>query len=51
MQAVLNEAMKQYQRTKLMDEANTAYAALRADPEAWKEELEERQAWDATLGS
>ena len=49
MQAVLDEAIDHYQREKFMDEANAAYARLQADPEAWKEELEERRAWDATL--
>jgi len=49
MQAVLDEAIEHYQREKFMDEANAAYARLQANPQAWKEELEERQAWDATL--
>ncbi|MFN0107056.1 MAG: toxin-antitoxin system protein [Bryobacteraceae bacterium] len=49
MQAVLDEAIEHYQREKFMDEANAAYARLQSDPEAWKEELAERQAWDATL--
>ena len=49
MQAVLDEAIDHYQREKVMDEANAAYARLQADPEAWKDELEERRAWDATL--
>ena len=33
----------------LIEETNRAYAALRADPEAWREELAERALWDATL--
>jgi hypothetical protein len=28
---------------------NAAYAALRADPVAWQQELAERAAWDVTL--
>jgi predicted DNA-binding protein len=49
MQAVLDEAIEHYQREKFMDEANAAYARLQSDPQAWREEQEERQAWDATL--
>ena len=36
-----------YQR--LIEETNRAYAALRTDPEAWEQELEERRLWEATL--
>ena len=32
-----------------MDEANAAYARLQGDHKAWKEELNERRAWEATL--
>ena len=48
-QAVLDEAIEHYQREKFMEEANAAYSRLQSDPEAWKEELDERRAWDATL--
>lgn len=30
-------------------ETNRDYAALKADPEAWAQELAERAAWDVTL--
>jgi bifunctional DNA-binding transcriptional regulator/antitoxin component of YhaV-PrlF toxin-antitoxin module len=36
-------------RERLLREADEAYAALRADPEAWKEELAERALWERTL--
>lgn len=49
MQAVLDEAIDHYQRERLLDEANAAYARLKCDPEAWKEELAERKLWDGTL--
>ncbi len=49
MQAILDEAIDQYQRDKFLDEVNAAYARLRANPEAWKEELAERQDWNGTL--
>jgi hypothetical protein len=28
---------------------NEGYARLRADPEAWQEELDERRLWDTTM--
>lgn len=36
-------------RQRLLAETNEAYAALRADIKAWKEELQERALWDGTL--
>jgi predicted DNA-binding protein len=48
MQTLLDEAIEHYQRERFMEEANAAYARLKSDPEAWREELEERQAWDPT---
>jgi len=49
MQTILDEAIDQYPRDKFLDEVNAAYARLRADPKAWKEELAERQDWNGTL--
>ena len=49
MQAVLDEAIEHFQRDKFLDEVNAAYAALRSDPKAWKEEQAERALWDKTL--
>ena len=46
MQAVLDEAIEHYQRDKFLDEVNAAYAALRNDAIAWKEEQAERALWD-----
>jgi hypothetical protein len=31
------------------EKTNRAYAALRANPKAWEQELEERREWEATL--
>ena len=39
---VLDEAISEYERKQFLEECNAAYARLRADPEAWQEELEER---------
>jgi predicted DNA-binding protein len=49
MQAVLDEAIERYQRDKFLDDVNSAYANLRNDPKAWKEEQAERALWDKTL--
>jgi hypothetical protein len=48
-QTVLDRAIEAYRRQRFYEEANASYAALRADPSAWQEELDERAAWDATL--
>jgi predicted DNA-binding protein len=49
MQAVLDEAIEHYQRDKFLDEVNAAYATLRNDAVAWKEELAERALWDNAI--
>lgn len=49
LQEVLAKAIDLYRRTRFFEQMNAAYAALRADPEAWQQELEERAAWDVTL--
>ena len=46
---MLDEAIEHYQRERLLDEANAAYARLKSDPKAWKEELAEREKWDGTM--
>ncbi|MGA9381247.1 MAG: hypothetical protein WBV73_21020 [Phormidium sp.] len=48
-QVILDKAIEQYRRQKFLEEANNAYAALRNNPEAWANEIEEREAWDVTL--
>ena len=49
MASVLEKAIECYRRQRFLEDANAAYAALRADPEAWRQEQEERLAWEATL--
>jgi hypothetical protein len=49
MQAILRKALEAYRRERFLDAVNVAYAALRADPKAWAEELKERKVWDVTL--
>jgi len=49
MQEVLSKAIEDYRRKTFLETANAAFAALRNDARAWKQEQEEREAWDATL--
>jgi predicted transcriptional regulator len=49
MQSVIDKAVEDYRRQRFLEEANRQFAVLRADPQAWQEELEERHAWDAVL--
>jgi predicted transcriptional regulator len=48
-QEIIHEALTSYDRQTLLDEINNGYARLRANPKEWKEELEERRAWDNSL--
>ncbi|MCI0438894.1 MAG: toxin-antitoxin system protein [Chloroflexi bacterium] len=45
MQKVLDRALEAYRRRVLLEKANEAFAALRADPKAWAEEERERAEW------
>lgn len=47
-QEIIHEALESYHRDHLLDEINAAFGKLRADPIAWRDELNEREAWDAT---
>lgn len=49
MQAVLDQAIERYQRDKFLDDVNAAFAALKNDSKAWKQEQAERALWDKTL--
>lgn len=49
MQSVLEEAVELYQGQRLLEATNAAYAALRSDPEGWRQFQEEQAEWDATL--
>jgi len=48
-QKVLERAVEMYRRKMFWEETNAAFARLHEDEEAWREELDERKAWDATL--
>ena len=48
-QSIIHQAIEEYRRRRLLQEANEAYGKVRSDPKARKVELEERDAWDATV--
>jgi hypothetical protein len=49
MHASPGKAVEAYRRQRFLEESNRAFAALRTDPETWKTEQAEREAWDMTL--
>lgn len=49
MQAILERALEAYRRQQMLSALNDAYAAVRADDEAWRALEEERTEWDVTL--
>jgi hypothetical protein len=49
LQEVLAKAVEAYRGKRILELTNSAYAVLREDPQAWREEQDERAAWDATL--
>ena len=50
MPTLLDEMVEAYRRQRLLEEANRAFAELRADEKAWQQEQAERADWDAALG-
>lgn len=49
LQEVLDRAIEEHRRRILLEEANAAFAAIKNDPKAWRQELDERAQWDGTL--
>src|SRR5437773_4202431 len=46
---ILDRALEEYRRHRLLEETNRAFARLKKDKKAWMKEIEERKAWDSTL--
>jgi predicted transcriptional regulator len=46
---LLEKAVEAYRRQQFLEGLADDFAALRADPKAWAEELAERAEWDTTL--
>jgi predicted transcriptional regulator len=49
MTAILDAAVKDYEKNKYWEEYDAGYAALKADPEKWADFRKELEAWDVTL--
>ena len=49
MSAVLDKAVEAHRRRQFLDGVAADFARLRKDPKAWRQELNERAEWDATL--
>lgn len=49
MQEILERAVEEYRRQRFLEDLNAGFAALRNDPDAWKEVLDEREEWEHTL--
>ena len=45
---VLDKAIDILERERMLEAVNAAYEALKADPDAWAEELSERALWETT---
>ena len=50
MHEVVEQALEYYRRQQMLAATNTAYAALRNDPQAMQEWQAEQAEWDATVG-
>jgi hypothetical protein len=46
---ILDKAVEEYRRKIFFEGLDQDYAALKADPEAWAQELEERKLFENTL--
>jgi predicted CopG family antitoxin len=49
MPELLSKAVEEYRRKHFLEGLAEDFARLRADSDKWKEELEEREAWNETL--
>ena len=47
-QEIIHEALEAFHREWLLDEINAAFALVKRDHNAWREEQAERAAWDGT---
>ena len=47
-QEIIHEALESFHRERLLDDINAAFAQLKRDGGAWREEQAERKEWDST---
>jgi|CXWL01.1.fsa_nt_gi hypothetical protein len=50
MQSVIDQAIEELRRRKMLEATNLAFSELKADKTAWQDELKERAIWENTLG-
>lgn len=48
-QLIIEKSLDRLIRENLLRKANAAYETLRNDPQAWQEEIQEREEWEVTL--
>jgi len=49
MTAIVEAAVREYEKRKYWEEYYAAYEALRGNPQAWAEHEEEMKLWDSTM--
>ncbi len=49
MQSVIDQAIEDLRRHKILEATNEAFLTLRANKKEWKEEMKERELWENTL--
>ena len=49
MQSVIECALAEYKKRLFWSQAEQDFKAMQGDPNAWKEEIAEREEWDTTL--
>lgn len=47
---IIQKALVIYRRKCFLNNCAEAYASLKSDSKAWKDEITEREAWDSTVG-
>lgn len=49
MQSVIDQAIEDLRRRKMLEATNLAFSELRNDKTAWRDEIDEREIWENTL--
>ena len=49
MQSVIDQAIEDLRRRKMLEATNLAISEMKADKTAWREEIAEREIWANTL--
>ena len=49
MQSVIDQAIEDLRRRRMLEATNSAFTALKADQIAWREESDDRELWENTL--